>query len=451
MPPVDTSIQFSDDERFLIDNINLFFRFWIYSTHNTFSKLYIMNRRQFLGNSTKQLALLNLAAVAPAGLLTRKDQESLNPSYRKEEIHHRVLGRTDIEVPIVGMGVMNASVPNVVKQAYLKGMRFFDTAWFYQNGRNETMVGEVFDSLGVRSEVTICTKVFLKEIDRDLYQPGIKQLFLDRFEQSLKRLKMDYTDILLYHAAGETREFENPYIIEAFEELKKAGKVKFAGVSLHGDDAAMLDDLANKGYYDVAMVIFNVALANDQRLLNSMQNAASKGMGLIAMKTQCGDGGYMWWNRKDAPPNEEHFNLNQTALLKWVLQYPFIATAIPGFTTFEQLEENFSVNLDLKMNEEELSFLEKNSVNMARSFCIRCNKCIKSCPQYVNIPEIMRTWMYAFQYRNMEQARLTAKTLGTKGGLNPCSECDICTASCARGINIANRVNGLKSINLEFA
>lgn len=412
-----------------------------------------MNRRQFIGNSSKQLALLNLAAIAPTGLIKGIGPNVSNPDtvYRKEELHHRVLGRTNIEVPVVGMGVMNASVPNVVRQAYLKGMRFFDTAWFYQNGRNETMVGEVIESLGVRKEVTICTKVFLKEINRDLYAPEIKQLFLDRFEQSLKRLRTDYTDILLYHAAGETKEFENPYIIEAFEELKAAGKVRFAGVSLHGDDATMLDDITRKGFYDVVMVIFNVALANDQRLIASMQNAADHGIGLIAMKTQCGDGGYMWWNRNNAPENEERYNLNQTALLKWVLQFPFIATAIPGFTTFEQLEENFSVNLNLKLTHEEIDFLEKNSVKLASSFCTRCKKCLDTCPANVNIPEMMRTWMYAYQYRNMEQARLTAKTFGTPEGLNPCTNCPSCSASCARGIKISQRIEGLKSIDLSFA
>lgn len=411
-----------------------------------------MNRRQFLGNSSKQLALLNLAAIAPSGLIAGNTKNEIKTTaYRKEDIHHRILGRTNIEMPIVGMGVMNASVPNVVRQAYLKGMRFFDTAWFYQNGRNETMVGEVFESLGARKEVTICTKVFLKEVTRDLYTPDIKKLFLERFEQSLKRLRTDYTDILLYHAAGETKEFENPYIIEAFDELKAAGKVRFAGVSLHGDDATMLDDIVKAGYYDVAMVMFNVALADDQRLINSMQNAAASGVGIIAMKTQCGDGGYMWWNRKDAPENEERFNLNQTALLKWVLQYPFIATAIPGFTTFEQLEENFSINLDLNLSPEEHGFLEKNSINLAGSFCIRCNKCLDSCPAKANIPEIMRTWMYVFQYRNMEHARLTAKTFSLHEGQNPCMQCESCSASCARGIKISHRVESLKSIGLSFA
>lgn len=413
-----------------------------------------MNRRQFLGNSAKQMALLNIAALAPAGLAARATANTpalnLNP-VSDDLIHHRILGRTGIKVPVVSMGVMNASVPNVVMHAYQKGMRFFDTAWFYQNGRNETMVGEVFEKLGARSEVTICTKVFLKEVNRDLNNPGIKQLFLSRFEESLKRLKTSYADILLYHAAGDAGEFNNPYIIEAFEELKQAKKIRFAGVSLHGDDAAMLDDIRQKGFYDVAMVMFNIAMANDQRLITAMENAANSGIGIIAMKTQCGDGGYMWWGRKDAPENEARYSLNQTALLKWVLTYPFVATAIPGFTTFEQLEENFSVNLNLKLNDAESAFLEQNQVNLAHSFCRHCNQCQSACPHQNVIPELMRTWMYAFQYRNMEQARITASAMSIPTGKNPCLDCEVCNAQCVNGIPIAQRVMALKQLELSYA
>ena len=39
------------------------------------------------------------------------------------------------------MGVMNASAPALVEQSYELGVRHFDTAWFYQRGMNESMVG----------------------------------------------------------------------------------------------------------------------------------------------------------------------------------------------------------------------------------------------------------------------------------------------------------------------
>ena len=58
-------------------------------------------------------------------------------------ILQRTLGKTGITLPVVSMGVMNADVPGVVRRAYEVGIRHFDTAAVYQNGRNEEMVARM--------------------------------------------------------------------------------------------------------------------------------------------------------------------------------------------------------------------------------------------------------------------------------------------------------------------
>ena len=70
--------------------------------------------------------------------------------------------------------------------------------------------------------------------------------------------------------------------------------------------------------------------------MTALEAAAASGIGLIAMKTQCGGGGN--WAREPDGQGEIR-SLNHTALLKWVLRHPFITTAIPGYTTFEQMEQ----------------------------------------------------------------------------------------------------------------
>src|ERR1022692_440074 len=56
-------------------------------------------------------------------------------------ILQRTLGKTGLTLPVVSMGVMNADVPGLLRRAYELGIRHFDTAAAYQNGRNEEMVG----------------------------------------------------------------------------------------------------------------------------------------------------------------------------------------------------------------------------------------------------------------------------------------------------------------------
>lgn len=402
-----------------------------------------MDRRNFIGK-TSLFASLNFL-----GWRTLKASSGIvSEDTGSDEINiiYRTLGRTGIRVPVVSMGVMNATIPGLVVRSYEKGMRLFDTAWFYQNGMNEKMVGEMIEQLGAREEVTLVTKIFLKETQRDLSKPEIKDLFLQRFEESLGRLRTNYVDILLYHASGDIQEHNNPYIMEAITELKAAGKIRYSGVSYHGDSSPFLDDLVEKKFYDVALVIFNIALAEDTRLLSSLEKAASEGIGIIAMKTQCGGGGNMWW-RAHGDSRETLGQLNQTAMLKWVLQHEFITTAIPGYTTYDQLEENFSVVSDLAYTPEERSFLEKAQVKMAQSFCVQCGKCVPTCPKKVDIPNLMRTYIYAYQYQNMQHAVATERTIHNKAGLDQCRECDQCSVVCKRSLNVPQRIRALKELN----
>lgn len=411
-----------------------------------------MNRRKFIANTTKQLALLNVVGLA-ATQSSIGNELSYAPenSLEEGEIIYRTLGRTGIQVPVVSMGVMNATIPGLITRSHEKGVRLFDTAWYYQNGMNEKMLGDAMEAGGLRDDSIIVTKVYLKEAPRDLYQPETKKLFLARFEESLQRLKMDYVDILFYHASSESKEHNNPYIIEAFHELKAAGKVKHFGVSLHGDDATMLDEISETKFYDVAMVMFNIAFADNEKLIKSIENAANSGVGIIGMKTQCGGGGgYMWWE-KHGDSRETLGSLNHTAMLKWVLQHKFIATTIPGYTGYDQLDENFSVAYDLNYSDEEREFMDKAQLKIAQSFCVKCQGCHGTCPKGVEIPTLMRTYMYAYHYNNMEHAMATAKAIPPSIGLNQCFGCDKCQVNCQRDLNVAQRIDALKELNFNLA
>ncbi|MFC2138839.1 aldo/keto reductase, partial [Bacteroidota bacterium] len=409
------------------------------------NKLKLNNRRNFI-----KKGITGIAGLSVLPTLNSSSNNQDNSQINQGEMIYRTLGRTGIKVPVVSMGVMNANLPGLVLRSYENGIRLFDTAWFYQNGMNETMVGEVMKKNNLRDKSIISTKIFLKETERDLSLPETKQLFLDRFDQSLERLQTNYVDILLYHSSNVPEEHNSQHIIDAFDELKAAGKIKHTGVSLHGDGPALLDDIAEKGYYDVVMVMFNAAMAKYERLIKSIENAANKGIGIIAMKTQCGGGGYQW---KEIYKDTEHTEaeLNHKALLKWVLQHEFIPTAIPGYTTYEHLDENVSVAYDLKYSADEKAFLENAEILLASNFCIRCGQCKPTCPMKSDIPNLMRTYMYAYQYRNMDHALATEKTIKRSESINNCFECDVCIAECSREIQIAHRIQSLKKLNFFSA
>lgn len=93
--------------------------------------------------------------------LPRNIVSALSKTHRKNKPICRALGKTDIRLPVVNMGVMNATNPDLVKRSYKKRVRYFDTAARHQNGLNEAMVGQALQEPGVRDRVVIGTKVYV--------------------------------------------------------------------------------------------------------------------------------------------------------------------------------------------------------------------------------------------------------------------------------------------------
>jgi predicted aldo/keto reductase-like oxidoreductase len=403
------------------------------------------NRRNFLFKTTGLAAsasLLGMAAYA------NKPENLKYISGDDVKFITRTLGRTGITLPIVSMGVMNANNPGLLKEAYKRGIRHFDTAWYYQNGNNERMIGSILKELGVnRSDVVIATKIFLLDIlGNKLSDKELKAVFLKRFTESLERLKMDYVDILYYHNILNVEMMNAPFIKEAFEELKQKKLIRHSGISVHVDWPDILNTAANDGFYDVALLSYNYSMDGQQQHIDALKNAASKGMGLIAMKTQCQQG----WYKQELPAEMQKFyegTIMHSALLKWVMHHDYFATAIPGFTTYQQLEEDIVVASNLGYNDNEKKFIEDHNVKLAlQGTCQICGKCTGTCPQGANIPDLMRTHMYAFSYGNVQKANETIRAIETGSGIDTCSKCNICVAQCVRKVNIGNRISELKEI-----
>ena len=372
-------------------------------------------------------------AMASAGVvgLPRPWNAAQQPAApaKGKAIIQRTLGRTGIKVPIVSMGVMNANNPEVVRQAYEAGVRLFDTALGYQGGRNEEMIGSVFSQLGARDKVIIQTKI---PFPRGLTS-GIKDKILSDFAGCLKRLQTSYVDGLLIHQPS-VEQMNNPEIIEALKEAKQQKTARYIGVSQHMGQAGILNSAAETGIYDMVVVGFNFTNAGDQGFLQAIKNASSKGVGIIAMKTQTGGR-----NRNAGP-------LNQPAMLKWVLQHPEITTAIPGYTTFDQLNESFAVASNLEYSSEEKAWLADKNIQLTLDFCQQCGTCLGTCPKGADIPTLMRTHMYAANYTNFDQARRTLAEIPEISGLQNCTNCADCSARCANRVRIGERVAELKLI-----
>ncbi|HMA54160.1 MAG TPA: aldo/keto reductase, partial [Acidobacteriota bacterium] len=250
-----------------------------------------LNRRDFLSKTLAGAGAATVLSAVPrpaAGRPEAAPSPALGGSAKEKPLLTRTLGKTGIVLPIVNMGVMNADNPDLVRRAYEVGMRHFDTAAGYWRGKNEEMVGKVLAELGARSKAVIATKVNIPPPQRaGLSAPALKETFLKVFDGSLRRLQTDYVDIIYVHDVSEVDDVKRPGLLEALATLKDRKKARFVGFSCHRNMAACLDEAVSLGAYDVLLVAYNYAMQDDDRLKRSLDAAAAKGIGLVAMKTQC--------------------------------------------------------------------------------------------------------------------------------------------------------------------
>jgi aryl-alcohol dehydrogenase-like predicted oxidoreductase len=306
----------------------------------------------------------------------------------------------------------------------------------YQGGRNEEMVGTVIKEMGVRDKVTIATKQGFRAAPQSAAEG--KRRFLAGVEASLRRLQMDHVDILYYHGVDSAEEARAEGPLVALQELKKQGKTRFIGLSTHRT-SEILPPAMRLNMFDVFLVTLNYTMAHDQEKLATIERAAKSGIGIVAMKTQAGG------TVKPEPGLPKRLPpASQTALLKWVLNHPFITTAIPGFSTYEHQEQDFSVARNLSYSAEEKEFLANESFRAGAEFCQQCGDCREQCPRHVDVPSLMRTHMYAAQYRNAGLARDTITGIAVGRGLDACEGCESCNLSCRNTVQIGRKIAQLR-------
>jgi predicted aldo/keto reductase-like oxidoreductase len=382
-------------------------------------------RRDFI---KKSLIGLSGAALIPAAAKS-------NPIGFKEEIPVRTLGKTGLKIPILSMGTGDTNNPALVKGVLESGVRLFGTSTYYGNGNNETMLGQVFKDIP-RDSFMVATSTMPKGTD---HQKGIftdttaGEAFKADIEGSMKRLNVDYLDILfLPFAAKKESVFFEP-LLRVMEDFKKSGKARYIGVATHSYSDEAVKAAADTGIYDVVMMAYNFRMNEAQTIKEAIDYGAKAGLGFIVMKSMAG--GY--WDSGRTQP------INSNAALKWVLQNENMHTVMSGMTTFDELQSNLALVKDIKMTDQDLKDLKLASAANTGLFCLQCHDCKGQCPNNLDIPTLMRSYMYAYGYRNMHHAR---QTYDLAANSSACSLCDECSVVCRAGFDIKDKIRNISRI-----
>jgi uncharacterized protein len=396
------------------------------------------NRRDFL---KKSVLGISGAALLPSALKIGSFGEAYNPV--PAELPFRVLGKTGIKTPLISMGTSDASAAGLIRAAYEAGVKLFFSATYYGEGKNEKLVGEALKGLP-RDSFVVGTAVpsdgmdnrsgkFTKSFDSEAY--------MKKAEASLKRFGLDYVDVFLFPFAGKREVVLDEGVLKTMEQLKKQGKTKFVGIASHSDTEEALQAAVDSKVFEIAMIGYNFKSANRQSMDAAIAKASQAGMGIVAMKTTAGA-----FREKSGTP------LNSDAALKWVLQNPNISSIVSGMSSLEEMQKNLAMIKNIKMSDQELKDLQLAGLNSEFGlYCQQCKKCIPQCPHNLDIPTIMRSYMYAYGYKNTAQAWHTMAGVELSG--KPCEKCESCNVNCAAGFNIKSKIldiSRLKDVPKDF-
>jgi aryl-alcohol dehydrogenase-like predicted oxidoreductase len=259
--------------------------------------------------------------------------QAVPPTASKGDMLYRRLGRTGAQVSAIGVGGHHlgdfASVDEAIRlvhEAIDAGITFFDNCWEYYNGKTENILGRAL--MGRRDKVFLMTKVCTHG------RSG--RLALQMLEESLQRLQTDHLDLWQIHGIVYDNDPELAYakggVLEAFDQAKKQGKVRFVGFTGHKEPAFHLKMLELGYPFDSVQMPLNPFDFNFHSFQNQvLPEVNRRGMAPLGMKSM---GGTAWAIKNGVVKAEE--------LLRYAMSLP-VATTIVGMDSLEVLHQNLSV------------------------------------------------------------------------------------------------------------
>jgi aryl-alcohol dehydrogenase-like predicted oxidoreductase len=248
------------------------------------------------------------------------------------DIPTRVLGRTGVEVSLIGLGGWHLGFKYIdedlsirlIRDAIDAGITFMDNCWDYNDGASEERMGKALQD-GYRDRVFLMTK-----IDGRTKKDAAKQL-----EESFRRLQTDHIDLVQHH---EILRFEDPHRIfdneganAALVEARDAGKISFIGFTGHKDPRIHLYMLevakANGFQFDTVQMPLNVMDAHFRSFEKLVLPELNRqDIGVLAMKTLA-NGMIL-----------ESKTVSATECLHYAMNLP-VSTVITGCESMKDLEQ----------------------------------------------------------------------------------------------------------------
>jgi uncharacterized protein len=250
-----------------------------------------------------------------------------------DKIPRKPFGRTGEHVSVIGIGGYSLGDTPSLKEAIAiaheaidAGVNFFDNAWEYHDGKSEEWMGKALK--GRRDKVFLMTKVCTHGRDKKV---GMRQL-----EESLRRLQTDHLDLWQVHECvydnDPDRHFAKGGVVEALDEAKKAGKVRYVGFTGHKHPSIHLKMLSHNYPFDSVQMPLNAFDATYRSFqIHVLPEVNKRGMAGLGMKSLGGNG---------QPIIKGVVTVDEA--LRYAMSLP-VATTISGIDSLAVLHQNLAI------------------------------------------------------------------------------------------------------------
>ncbi len=348
-------------------------------------------------------------------------------------MEYRKLGRTGLEVGVIGLGteylieVPRETVVSTVRAAVEAGVNYFDVLFAYPHYRDN--FGAAFE--GLRDDILIAGHLGCAEtngqyrLSRDLAECE------DLIEDELRRLRTDHLDVIFLSNCDHDDDYDlvmsDDGLLGLARRLVQQGKARYIAFSGHEVPVAMR--AVQSGEVDIIMHTISLAAGASPDRAGLYGACSARDLGLIGMKPFAG--GVLLQDGQHPP-------LTPVQCLSYVAAQPGVTCALPGVKNVDELRQTLHY-LEATPEERDFSAALPAFQEEQEGVCVYCNHCLP-CPSEIDVGRTLRVLATA-------RERGSGATAGLLDELpvkpTECIQCGECMERCPFGVDVISQMEEL--------